>query len=38
MALMIMEHTNIVKLHEVFFHVNGELIGQSTIALCLLES
>ncbi|KAJ7933938.1 kinase-like domain-containing protein [Mycena leptocephala] len=26
MALMIMEHTNIVKLHEVFFHVNGELI------------
>ncbi|KAJ7354575.1 kinase-like domain-containing protein [Mycena albidolilacea] len=26
MALMIMEHENIVRLHEVFFHINGEMI------------
>ncbi|KAJ7252078.1 kinase-like domain-containing protein [Mycena haematopus] len=26
MALMIMEHDNIVRLHEVFFHVDGETI------------
>lgn len=37
MALMIMEHENIVRLHEVFFHINGEMIGQSTSLLLLLE-